>query len=251
MKSQVNLLRRWPLLLSLLLHLVLFGCLFFAFVPTAYRLPGKVDPKAVITVQAISQRTIDRVEKQRADRLRRIRLAKLRQQRLRALRRRQALQRAKKRAQKIKQQRLAKQQRAQRKVMRQKLLRQQQQIQQQSLAKQLQQESTKLQKLTARQANGIVDRYIPQIKMAIQQRWRYPPGTDPKLTCKFVIQLAPGGMVLTAKLIDSSGNVAVDRSAKQAILLASPLPVPNNPALFDRFRVLHLTMHPGILQKTD
>lgn len=88
-----------------------------------------------------------------------------------------------------------------------------------------------------------IDKYKAQILAAISQEWIVPPNAADKF-CKFLIRLAPGGVVLEVKLLQSSGNEALDRSARAAVFKASPLPVPTENALFDAFRELNLTVHP-------
>ena len=43
---------------------------------------------------------------------------------------------------------------------------------------------------------------------------------------------------MQAEIQTSNGSVAFDRSVEDAVLRASPLPVPNDPSLFDRNIVL-------------
>lgn len=58
----------------------------------------------------------------------------------------------------------------------------------------------------------------------------------------FDVTQLPSGEILTAKLMKSSGNSAVDSAIERAILKSSPLPKPDDPAAFQR--VLHLTFRP-------
>ena len=44
----------------------------------------------------------------------------------------------------------------------------------------------------------------------------------------------PGGEVVQAEILSSSGNIAFDRSVEEAVLRSSPLPLPKFPSLFDR-----------------
>lgn len=50
----------------------------------------------------------------------------------------------------------------------------------------------------------------------------------------FDVSLLPTGEVLTARQRRSSGNAAYDDAVHRAILKSSPLPKPDNPALFER-----------------
>jgi colicin import membrane protein len=58
------------------------------------------------------------------------------------------------------------------------------------------------------------------------------------------VTLLPGGTVLTAELKKSSGNKAYNDAVERAILKSSPLPLPPDVQLFNRFRELDLTFKP-------
>lgn len=92
--------------------------------------------------------------------------------------------------------------------------------------------------------NGIVNKYKALIVNAIGQNWILPDNVDKRADCKFEIKIAPGGVVMDVKLVHSSGNSILDRSAQTAIYKASPLPVPSDPEAFNIFRVVRLTVRP-------
>lgn len=95
---------------------------------------------------------------------------------------------------------------------------------------------------------GEVDKYKALIIQAISQQWIIPDSVQKNLQGQLLVRLAPGGMVLNVQVTQSSGDAVLDRSARTAVFKASPLPVPNDSALFDRFRELNLTFQPqGIL----
>lgn len=93
-------------------------------------------------------------------------------------------------------------------------------------------------------APGEVDKYKAQVIQAIASQWIIPEGVEQNTTCKLLVGLAPGGEVLSVKLLASSGNLALDRSAQTAVLKASPLPVPQDLGLFNEFRELRLIVKP-------
>lgn len=94
-----------------------------------------------------------------------------------------------------------------------------------------------------------IDRYRALIQEAIRMVWHVPDNVDPNLVSQLLVRLAPGGDVLEVRISKSSGNDVLDRSARTAVLKASPLPVPDNAVLFDNFRELRLTVRPqGIEQ---
>lgn len=88
-----------------------------------------------------------------------------------------------------------------------------------------------------------VDQYSALIKQQIQQNWIIPQHVE-NLSCLIEVQTAPGGMVTQVRLLKSSGNEALDRSALAAINKASPLPVPKDSAAFNAFRRFTITVKP-------
>ncbi|STX29149.1 TolA colicin import membrane protein [Legionella beliardensis] len=91
---------------------------------------------------------------------------------------------------------------------------------------------------------GEVNKYKAMIVNAISQQWILPENVDSSLSSQFRIRLAPNGAVLEVSLTRSSGDPVLDRSAQTAIYKASPLPVPTDPATFDLFRDISLTVRP-------
>ena len=121
-----------------------------------------------------------------------------------------------------------------------------QQLLQQELAATDAQSSAK-NELTAAQ-QGEIDKYKAMILQAISQQWILPPDLKKDLMAKLMVKVAPGGMVVDVKIVQSSGNSALDRSAQTAVFKASPLPVPKEPIMFNDFRLIYLTVRPeGIL----
>lgn len=91
---------------------------------------------------------------------------------------------------------------------------------------------------------GEVDKHKALIIQAISSQWIVPEVVAGGDYCQILINVAPGGIVLDTKLIKSSGNVVLERSAQAAILKASPLPIPEEASLFDDFRAIQLTFRP-------
>ncbi|MFA5959178.1 MAG: cell envelope integrity protein TolA [Tatlockia sp.] len=91
---------------------------------------------------------------------------------------------------------------------------------------------------------GEVNKYKAMIVNAIGRQWILPENVDNRLSSQFRIRLAPDGAVLEVSLMRSSGDAILDRSAQTAIYKASPLPVPHDPATFDLFRDISLTVRP-------
>lgn len=96
----------------------------------------------------------------------------------------------------------------------------------------------------ASQSKGIVDKYKALILQSIGQHWLVPANVDKKRSAVLLIRLAPGGVVLDVQLTKSSGDDALDRSARAAVFKSSPLPVPSEPDAFDPFRQFLLKVKP-------
>jgi colicin import membrane protein len=98
---------------------------------------------------------------------------------------------------------------------------------------------------------GEIDKYKALILQAISAQWIVPPGAQDNEVTKLTVRLAPGGMVVSVTITQSSGDAALDRSARVAVLKASPLPVPTDAALFDSFRTINLTVKPQGISAGD
>lgn len=113
-----------------------------------------------------------------------------------------------------------------------------------SLRDHLQDEKIKLTGQQSRLSQGVVDKYKALIIQAISEKWIVPPGADKKLSSELLIRLAPGGLVMDVSVTKSSGDPALDSSARAAVLKASPLPVPSDSGAFEAFRQFVLKVKP-------
>lgn len=96
--------------------------------------------------------------------------------------------------------------------------------------------------------SGLIGKYKALIIQAISEQWILPHHVDKSLSCKFEIKIAPTGQVLSVRLLRSSGDSVLDRSAQTAIYKASPLPVPREQKAYELFRTVSLTVRPeGLL----
>lgn len=93
-------------------------------------------------------------------------------------------------------------------------------------------------------SRGVVNKYKALILQAISRKWLVPSGVNRNLSSELLIRLAPGGAVLDVRVTRSSGDVALDRSARDAVFKASPLPVPEDKDDFESFRQFALKVKP-------
>ncbi len=85
------------------------------------------------------------------------------------------------------------------------------------------------QKAAAEAARGVVDRYKALIEARVSAAWVAVPGSK-GLRCRVLVRLIAGGQVVSARIVQSSGNAVFDRSVIAAIYNAAPLPVPRSAA---------------------
>lgn len=152
--------------------------------------------------------------------------------------------------QKIAQQKAAAEQAEQERLKQQEL--EQQQLEQQQAEQQLLEELAQEQaeaELREQQAAAeraeraamMTSEFTGLIRQQVQSQWRYPPAVDASMEVELRLSLVPTGEVIQVQIIKSSGNQALDRSVEQAVKKASPLPVPDDIAVFEQnFR--HFTM---------
>ncbi|MDT0618434.1 energy transducer TonB [Salinisphaera sp. P385] len=67
--------------------------------------------------------------------------------------------------------------------------------------------------------------YIQAIREHLQRHWQRPSGQD-TASCRVRLEQRRGGHIVAFELLESCGSDALDRSVKQAILAADPLPRP-------------------------
>ena len=82
--------------------------------------------------------------------------------------------------------------------------------------------------------SGLMDQYILLIKDKIERHWTRPLSAASGLDCIVSVVQLPTGDVIEARVTSCNGDDAVRRSIEAAVKLASPLPRPPNPNLFER-----------------
>ncbi|MFZ5723136.1 MAG: cell envelope integrity protein TolA [Pseudomonadota bacterium] len=102
----------------------------------------------------------------------------------------------------------------------------------------------------AAEAKVLAD-YKQRILQELRRRWSRPPSARNGMSVTLSVNLIPGGEVVgTPAIVKSSGDAAFDRSAQNAVLLASPLPVPSDPAIFNtHFRRFTFVARPEDLKQ--
>ena len=91
---------------------------------------------------------------------------------------------------------------------------------------------------------GVIDEAMSKISSKIRRNIVMPPDVANEAQAIFAVTLLPGGAVLSARLVQSSGNAAYDNAVERAILKSQPLPLPADASLFNRFRELKLKFKP-------
>ena len=95
---------------------------------------------------------------------------------------------------------------------------QQQLAQQQAVADELAREQERLSMEEQAQTDiAISQSYSALIASRIEQNWSRPPSARKGMQCELQIQMVPTGQVIDVKVTNSSGNIAFDRSAIQAV----------------------------------
>ncbi len=87
---------------------------------------------------------------------------------------------------------------------------------------------------------GIFRKYRTRYSVTGCARVAAPAG----LSCLIRVKLIPGGEVVDAKVVRSSGDPLFDRSVETAVLKASPLPMPADVAMFKYFREINFNFNP-------
>ncbi|MCP1674535.1 TonB family protein [Natronocella acetinitrilica] len=103
-------------------------------------------------------------------------------------------------------------------------------------------EACNLEEHWAREAAGTPDadvaalraRYVSLWAERVRNAWTRPPGDITGLSSDVRVNVMPTGSVVSVEVVGGSGDAAFDRSVEQAIRRASPLPVPEDRAEFDR-----------------
>ena len=93
-------------------------------------------------------------------------------------------------------------------------------------------------------ANAALAKFSALIKQKVQRNWLRPQTARQGMSCTVLVRLTAKGEVLLARVVESSGDTAYDRSVEAAVYKASPLPLPQDVTLFDYFREINFVFKP-------
>lgn len=91
---------------------------------------------------------------------------------------------------------------------------------------------------------GMLKEYVSNIKEKIQRNWIRPSSNDFELSSVVDVQLSTKGEVFDVRIVQSSGDSAFDGSVEEAVHKASPLPMPPDAEVSERFRRLRFEFKP-------
>ena len=77
-----------------------------------------------------------------------------------------------------------------------------------------------------------MNEYVAQITAKIERNWIRPPTARPGISCELSVRQAPGGIVLSVRIVSCIDDKAVRESIETAVNKSSPLPTPSNARLF-------------------
>jgi len=105
-------------------------------------------------------------------------------------------------------------------------------------------EQARVEAARAARAATEAEKYKILIKQKVSRNWSRPAGAKTGLKCVVRVRLAPGGDVLQANVVRSSGDGVFDRSVENAVYKAAPLPLPAETDLFEYFRDIEFLFNP-------
>ena len=78
----------------------------------------------------------------------------------------------------------------------------------------------------------------------VKHSWLKPADARQDLACTTQATVSPKGDVEGVEITQSSGDAVFDNSAVGAVYRASPLPVPADPAMADKFKIMQFRFTP-------
>ena len=99
-------------------------------------------------------------------------------------------------------------------------------------------------RLEEQRVQSVLGEYVGYIADKVERNWLRPPGSAAGLKCTVNVKLIPGGDVVSARVVQGSGDPLFDDSAEKAVLRAAPLPVPDDPSIAKHFRDFNFVFKP-------
>jgi colicin import membrane protein len=120
-----------------------------------------------------------------------------------------------------------------------------QQLRQAQMDQMQREAAANVQALSQKANKEIIRLYQTRIRAQIRNNWIRPLSAKNGMMSVLRITLQPGGEVMNVVTLQHSGDAAFDASAEAAVWKASPLPVPDDPDVFNgNFRTLRLEFKP-------
>lgn len=88
--------------------------------------------------------------------------------------------------------------------------------------------------LLSARTSGELAQYIALIKQKVERNWAQPAGSAAEIECEVYVSQIPNGEVVGVRIGRCNADPAIVRSVEAAVYKSSPLPLPSNPALFER-----------------
>ncbi len=88
--------------------------------------------------------------------------------------------------------------------------------------------------LFAARQSGAMNVYKSLIQQQVQRNWQQPASAVAGVECEVFVRQLPNGDVIEARVTKCNGDEAVRMSVERAVRAASPLPLPDDPRLFER-----------------
>lgn len=95
-----------------------------------------------------------------------------------------------------------------------------------------------------RQAVSAFSQYRAAIQQKVSRNWIRPATFRNGLSADVLVKISPSGDVVETRIVRSSGDPVFDRSVVNAVLKASPLPIPSDRKFYDFIREFKLAFEP-------
>jgi len=94
------------------------------------------------------------------------------------------------------------------------------------------------------EAASALSALVNLISAAVEDNWRRPFNSGDHLVAIIRVKVSPSGEVISAKVVQSSGDKFFDQSAEIAVKKASPLPFPSDSKYYEYINVFNFKFNP-------